>query len=235
MTTLFTHPVVAFFMLTLVNLGLYKAWTAKAGGMGLHLKRALNLAGSTLLLGLLVGSLYAEGYASLTELWILGGGIVALLIELLIIPGFGVVGLAGVGATLVGLTLVLLPGGDQTYSTDDLIVSLSVVGLLLLSTVIAFAIKSKEIAASPLMRAFVQDKTLTNAAGYVAHDPAPLIGQEGEVVATLRPSGKIRIGHEVVNAMSEGPMIDPGTRVRITGVSNGIYVISTDLEAAVTA
>jgi membrane-bound ClpP family serine protease len=37
----------------------------------------------------------------------------------------------------------------------------------------------------------------------------------GEAVSNLRPGGKARFGDEILDVMSQGEMIEKGTRVRI--------------------
>ncbi|MCG3181018.1 MAG: hypothetical protein BIFFINMI_03385 [Phycisphaerae bacterium] len=51
------------------------------------------------------------------------------------------------------------------------------------------------------------------------------LGQEGEVVATLRPAGKVRFGKRTVEAVADGEFLEPGRRVRITRfVGNNVVV-----------
>lgn len=45
------------------------------------------------------------------------------------------------------------------------------------------------------------------------------IGQEAVVEMPLRPSGKIRLGNDVLDAVSDGSFLDRGARVRVVSVS----------------
>lgn len=54
------------------------------------------------------------------------------------------------------------------------------------------------------------------------HDPlAALIGTEGVVVTDLRPIGSVRIGDQRYDALSDTMLIRAGSKVKITGVSDG--------------
>ena len=52
-----------------------------------------------------------------------------------------------------------------------------------------------------------------------------LIGQVGGAVSVLRPSGKARIGDNLVDVVSDGPFINPGTSVEVVRVEgNRVFV-----------
>jgi membrane-bound ClpP family serine protease len=51
-------------------------------------------------------------------------------------------------------------------------------------------------------------------------DPArreALVGREGKTVTTLHPTGEIRVGGKLFDAVAEGAFIEEGERVQITG------------------
>ena len=54
---------------------------------------------------------------------------------------------------------------------------------------------------------------------------AGLVGQVGGAVSVLRPSGKARFGENLVDVVSDGPFISPGTAVEVVRVEgNRVFV-----------
>ncbi|MCA9094771.1 MAG: NfeD family protein, partial [Planctomycetaceae bacterium] len=51
------------------------------------------------------------------------------------------------------------------------------------------------------------------------------IGTQGETLSILRPAGKARFGEEYLDVVSEGPFIDPGTRVEVVRVEGMRIVV----------
>jgi membrane-bound serine protease (ClpP class) len=51
------------------------------------------------------------------------------------------------------------------------------------------------------------------------------VGDSGEAITTLRPSGKARIGEETFDVLTEGEFLESGTRIRVRAVTgSGIIV-----------
>lgn len=104
-----TSPAIAGLLL-LAAVGLFIAeFSAGAGGL-------LALGGAGALALFLWGHLLA-GLAGWEDLALLGLGIALILVEIFVIPGFGIAGIAGTLAAGAGLVLALL-GRDLTYAPD---------------------------------------------------------------------------------------------------------------------
>lgn len=163
-------------------------------------------------------------------------GLVLLGLELFVIPGFGVVGAAGVLLLFGGLIGTFVgPGalftGDE-QGNSDLITGLTT---LLLSGIVAgvsIYFVSKNFGSLPIMRKLI----LTTRHGdkfddddnAIAHDSSTLLGSLGDedgamlkvgtmgmVATTLRPSGKINVMDRLYDVVSEGGIIPVGTMVRV--------------------
>jgi len=104
-----TSPAIAGLLL-LAAVGLFIAeFSTGAGGL-------LALGGAGALALFLWGHLLA-GLAGWEDLALLGLGIALILVEIFVIPGFGIAGIAGTLAAGAGLVLALL-GRDLTYAPD---------------------------------------------------------------------------------------------------------------------
>ena len=75
-------------------------------------------------------------------------------------------------------------------------------------------------------------QALTVDEGFSSHDEREKqkfpIGTAGESLTDLRPAGKIRVGPDRIDAVSEGEFIDAGSKVTIIGWRSGNAVVRED-------
>lgn len=137
-------------------------------------------------------------------------GIVLLLLELFVIPGFGVVGVLGVAALLgaIGLSWWKL-GVLEAVGAFGL--SVAVVGGLLWY-----------LPHSRAGKAMVLSEVQT---GTASTGPAVELGAEGVTATPLRPAGMVRFAERELDVVSEGLFVDAGTRVRVTRVEGSRVVV----------
>jgi membrane-bound serine protease (ClpP class) len=167
-------------------------------------------------------------------LFVLGLGLLAL--ELLVIPGFGVVGIAGIALALAAVVLSLV-GLDLRVSWElgFLQRALSVTSSAVLLTAVGTAAILKLLPGSGLGRRLVLSRSLDATAGYESHDRAdderwPL-GAEGVAESALRPAGRARFPHGRLDVVSEGGWVEVGRRVRIVQWRAGTAVVRPAEEA----
>jgi len=184
---------------------------------------------------LLFGSQYAVGHASLPEILLFVVGLILLVFEVAIIPGFGVVGIAGIGCSLLGLTMALQSGSipdlrlpAARHAMLDALFSMSIgfVGFGAAALVIARLLPE-----IPGFSRIVQHSDVSTEAGFttrVAGDSA-LVGRQGRALSDLRPAGKIQIGEQILDAATEGTYLEAGARVRVTR-ADGNRLLVTPLE-----
>lgn len=177
--------------------------------------------------------LYLEGVAQNWELilFIIGLGLLA--VEIFVLPGFGIAGVAGIVAVVLGLSFAAidndllrhLPTGEITVGwilQPILIViiatSAALIGGLLLS-------KRFLTDTTPLQRKVVLTAEMAPEQGYVSHPQvaSELIGKTAEVAAVLRPSGRVIIDGIYYDAIAEeGQFIPRGKQVIITRFEGGV-------------
>jgi membrane-bound serine protease (ClpP class) len=176
-------------------------------------------------LGLLLGARYLTGLALWWEILVLAVGVLLILLEVFVLPGFGVAGIIGIVMVLVGLLLTLVPHMPGEIPLPKGNLGWSVFKQTLLAVSIAFI--AATIAGYYLMRNLPKmpiGRRLALAAPEAVNAP-PVAdvslyegikpGSEGVLEATCRPIGTVRIGGELFDAMSEGDMIERGQRVRV--------------------
>lgn len=217
-------PAVQGILIMLIIGGIY--FELQSPGIGLPLGIAIAAA------VVYFAPLYMEGLAQHWELLAFVVGIILLAVEIFVIPGFGVAGIAGIILIFIGLTMSLIDNvvfefeGMGAFSRV-----LKVFFRVLVSVVAAFAVSlyiSSKIGSSQWFKgvglAAVQDKS----EGFVGVDAQlkDLVGKTGEAFTVLRPSGRVLIDNEIYDAKSEIGFIDKGKSVRVIRTEAGqLYVV----------
>jgi membrane-bound serine protease (ClpP class) len=210
-----TNPIVAPLLLSIGVLALLAEIKAGAHGLGL-------LIGFTCL-GLFFGSSLILGLAGLEEVILLGLGVIAVGVEVFLLPGFGVAGV--LGAVLIGASIVLaLLGNAPTGS--DVLQALAVLGA---SVVITLAVAFTWLRHLPNSRRFaglIHQDSAQSAEGYVSALPrGELIGRIGVAATDLRPAGVATVAGERIDVVTEGEYISSGARVVVVRAEGYRHVV----------
>ncbi len=201
----FTNPIVAPFLLSIGFLGLMIE--IKTPGMGLP-----GLAGATSL-GLFFGSHLIIGLAGWEVLMLLAGGILLLLAEAFVFPGFGVAGILGVLAVLASIFLSLI---GSMPTSGDIMVALNVIAASLVIVGVVGWQLMRHLPKDRRARRIMLETSTSREAGYISGDMRDeLVGTEGVAVTDLRPAGTGQFGEEMVDVVSEGGWVVAGTPIRV--------------------
>ena len=175
-------------------------------------------------LALSLGASYIVKLATMTDLLIVFVGVALLLVEVLLIPGFGVAGISGIGIILWGLYELLLPDvpvGQEIHSMALTGLTIGIIGGII-GLVLLFKLMTKTEFWQKLTSPNIQDKDkgYTSSIGLEG-----LVGQEGIADTDLRPSGWINIGDQRVFVVTEGSYIDKNDNVKILSVDGNRVVV----------
>ncbi len=202
-----SHPLVSPFLLSLGFLGLLVE--VRTPGIGLA-----GLVGA-LSLGLFFGSHLIIGLAGLEGVLVFLLGTVLLLVEVFLVPGFGIFGALGAAAMLGGAYLSLL-GGLPTV--DDFTRAGSVLTGSLVIMLLGSWVLLKRLPASRRLTnlgIFLGQET-SRESGFTSAEPrSDLIGAEGVALTDLRPAGTGLFGEERVDVVSDSEWIEHGSPIRI--------------------
>jgi membrane-bound serine protease (ClpP class) len=172
------------------------------------------------------------GTATTLEIVLFLGGLLLLGVEILVIPGFGVVGFTGIIMMIIAIVLAsqtfVLPQGSHEWNS----LAWNIFSIIIaFGSLFVFAILAgRYLPDVPLLGRVVLRPGLavagTDAA--IAFDESPyrnLQGQEGVAMTTLRPAGRVRFGDQYVDVVTQGDYIDAGLRVRVIEVTGNRVVV----------
>jgi len=155
---------------------------------------------------------------SLIVIAMLIGGFILLMIEVAIIPGFGLAGIKGALLIFIGLALAYWQLDSRTAIIYTVISFLALIGLGLWFIFI--------FPHTAIGKKFILDTKISVADGYTAtEDFSRFVGREGVATSDLRPSGIARLGDERVDVMSEGDFIPRGSKIKAIRVKNGNVIV----------
>ena len=164
------------------------------------------------------------GRVGSVELLLFMLGTILLILEVFVIPGFGIAGISGIGLIAVSLVLSLqtfvIPTFEwewDAFHRNILIVVGNIFGALIAFGVIAHFVP-KFGAFSRLVLAEAQDSN----AGYTVQESSletEYVGKQGVAVTPLRPSGKADFEDDTMVVESDGEYIEAGTPIEIASVN----------------
>jgi membrane-bound serine protease (ClpP class) len=146
-------------------------------------------------------------------------GTLLLVIEVVLIPGVGLVGLMGGGLMTYGMYIAWANYGPVWGIT-------SVVGGGLAAGLTIFGFLR-----SPLSRRLVLQNQQSGEPSDLPQRARELVGQRGMAETDLRPSGIARLGTERLDVVaSEGEYIDKGTAVEVVRIAQNSVIVHRILE-----
>jgi len=211
-----TNPVVASLLTTFGFLGIL--FELQSPGWGIP-----GIVGLVCLFLSLSASFIAR-LATMNDILIILAGVALLIIEIIIIPGFGFAGIGGILLILWGLYELLLP--DTPIGPEIEIMAMwgfiigivgSIFGLFLLFKLM-------------IKTSFWQKLTSPGVGGVEAGYSASggwenLVGQEGTAQSDLRPSGWITVKDQRLFVVTEGDFIEKECKVKIHSVDGNRVVV----------
>ena len=175
---------------------------------------------------------YLEGLAAHWEILLFIAGLALLIVEIFVVPGFGLPGISGIILIVSSLVLSMIfnigfdfqfvPPG-KVLSRLLLVVSASIMGFFL-----SIWLGKKLITADTRFGSLAFKTVLNTDEGFVAQDMSltRFVGREGITLTFMRPAGKVEIDGEVMDAVSHIGLIDKGERVTVIRFENAQLVVA---------
>lgn len=190
---------------------------------------------------IIFGSKYLVGLANWIEVALFVVGVLLLAVELFILPGFGIAGVLGVICLLAGLFGILIvnrpdeipwPRTDfdwELFTDGALALSVGFIGFVLIAYLLSKYIPRLQFFSGLMLAPALAKRGTEFEVSYTS--PAETssvtinVGDEGEVLSPLRPTGTGRFGTAVVDVVAEGAFLDKGTRVEIIEIHGNRVVV----------
>ncbi len=218
------HPIVQGILIMIIIGGIY--FELQTPGVGFPLVAALAAC------VLYFAPLYLEGFANNIELIMFVVGVILLLTEIFVIPGFGVTGISGIVCIIASLVLAGIDDVSFDFFHDfirAIIRSIFFVISCSLISLFGSIWLSRKLFASRRLGWSLQAEETTDS-GFVGVDMTAKqeLGKEGIAETDLRPAGKVSVDGEQYDAVSNlGMYIPKGNRVKVVKYQAGqLYVES---------
>ncbi len=211
-----TNPVVASLLMTFGFLGILFELQQPGWGVSGTI--------GAVCLALALGAGYIAELASATDFLIIFVGILLLLIEMIVIPGFGLAGIGGIILVVFGLYRLLLPDMPVGEEVADMAMFGLTIGVIggLIGLVLLLKLMTKTKFWKKLATPDVQDHERGYDTSLGLED---MIGKEAVADTDLHPSGWVTIGDKRIFVVSDGTFIEDGEKVKIITVDGNRVVV----------
>lgn len=171
------------------------------------------------------------GLASWWEVVAILMGIVLLVVEVLVLPGFGIPGVLGIILLMVGLIGTFVPSGGGLFPGSgngdrDVLTGAVTVLLAGATAMVGIWFIAKHFGRLPVLNRLVLQTPGSDDGDASVLGPEELLGEgivkvgdSGVAITPLRPAGRIQVGDTVVDAVAEFGFVESGTRVRVSSAT----------------
>ncbi|OKL38644.1 NfeD family protein [Pontibacter flavimaris] len=207
----FLNPFISGILLLVIVGGLY--FELQTPGVGFPLVAAI-VAGILYLV-----PYYLNGLAANWEILLFVAGIILILLEVLVIPGFGIAGISGISLTVVSLVLMMVNNDlfDFTFvPSENLMKSIVAVVAGMVGAAVVIGLTWNHLLNSRSMRHVVLQSTFHSNEGYrSANNTDHLIGRTGVAHTRMTPSGRVMIDDTLYDAQARDGFIEKGDVVQV--------------------
>ncbi|QDU50845.1 NfeD family protein [Gimesia panareensis] len=202
---------------------------------------------SAVCFGLFFWSKFLGGTAGYLEVMLFILGLGCILMEIFVIPGFGIFGVSGGLLVFASIILAsqtfgdfntLRPGSDFSNMTN----TVGTMSASLVTVIVLALILNRFLPESRLMSSFILSPPgddQRSASHEIRLDPELLgdqgslkrsglelkVGMQGVTTSVLRPAGRVEIEGVWLDVISEGPFIQPGTQIEIAQIQGNEIVV----------
>ncbi len=211
------NPIISSLLIMIGLVGLFTE--VKTPGWGIPGSAAV------IALTIFFGASYILELASFIEIIIFVLGVVLLLVEIFVIPGFGLFGIIGIIMIIAGLFLGLisdLPVFDFSFISAALI---QLASALLLSGLFILSL-SKVLPKTGMWNRMILQTGIDSKSGYSSFPGIQhLTGKKGKAISDLRPSGIAMIDGKRIDVVTEGDYIEAGQKIIVYSIEGSKVVV----------
>ncbi|MHC4119627.1 MAG: NfeD family protein [Planctomycetota bacterium] len=190
---------------------------------------------------IIIGSKYLVGLANWVEVALFVVGVLLLLVEIFVLPGFGFAGITGIVCIIAGVFGMLIrnPPDKLPWPRDAIAWSdftWGVVGLSLgfAGFLVAAWLFSKYLPKLQFLSGLILVPVSAGGRGEMpvsmttspeSPEAGVTVGEAGVVFSTLRPTGKAKFGDAIVDVVAEAEFLETGAAVEIVEIHGNRVVV----------
>jgi membrane-bound serine protease (ClpP class) len=160
---------------------------------------------------------YLNGLADYWEIIALFIGVLLIIAEIFIIPGFGVAGVAGITLTVVSLILIMLNNDFFNFEfvpLGDIVVASAVAFGGLTGGMAVLFFGGSRLMQSKAFQRMALSETQESSKGFTVNTQTKSMqGKTGTAYTVLRPSGKVMIDDQLFDAFTRGDYVEKGDAI----------------------
>lgn len=215
------NPIIASMLMMIGFFGLFAE--IKSPGWGVPGTAGL------IALALFFGSSYILQLASVVEILMFVIGLGLILLEIFVIPGFGIAGISGILLVLASLFLSLV-GSDPFLDFEAISMAVIQLSVALLLALILIFLLAKYLPKTNIFKKFVLSEQEKAESGYTSRtEDTALVGSKGIALTPLRPSGTAEINSKRVDVVTDSEFIEKGKLVEVIQV-DGMRVVVKEIK-----
>lgn len=142
-------------------------------------------------------------------------GIIFLMLEIFIVPGFGLTGLLGIGMTFAGVYLAFADPHE----------AIKVVSVSIILTTAILAAFITYFPTSKMFRQVTLSAVIKGASASKSEN-IKFLGKTGTALTDLNPAGRVKIDGQSVQVVSDGQFIDKGSEVKVISDEGNIITVT---------
>ncbi len=208
----FGSPVVQSILMLMMLGGLY--FELQTPGIGFP--GIMSLIGAVLFFG----PHYLMGLVESWEIVLFVLGVILLMVEIFVIPGFGIAGISGLTLIVVSLGVGMIGNVGLSFPAGAAI-SRSVWTLASTMIILLFGgfFLARYLPRSQRMSQLILAPEMKSSLGFTSADSrTDLIGNTGQALTVLRPAGSANINGQRLDVITSGEFIEAGKSIRIVDV-----------------
>jgi membrane-bound serine protease (ClpP class) len=191
------NPIVSGLLIMVIIGGIY--FELQTPGIGFPIAASFTAA------LLYFAPLYLEGLAENWEILIFIAGVILIVVEIFVTPGFGIPGIIGILAVFTGLSLSMIDNVGFDFEGIKLSGVLQPFFIVIIAAFISIILSfyfSKKIFTSTIFGHLALDSEQRKESGFTSSysNYTAMVGMSGEAYTVLRPSGKVMIGDNIFDA-----------------------------------
>jgi len=216
------YPIVSGILIMIIVGGIY--FELQTPGIGFPIAAAIVAA------VLYFAPLYLEGLSSHWEILLFLLGLVLIVLEIFVVPGFGITGILGITFMVLGLTLSLVrPAGPGflDYNLTSFVRALSIVIISMTLSIVSSIWLTKRLFISGRFGYLGLQKTQPKEEGYTSASAeySKMVGKTGVAHTKLRPAGKVMVENDVFDAIAEVGFIEKNNKVKVVGYHSSQLIV----------